>query len=232
MTHFVSASCEGNLCSVCKAPATHKLGEEVPHDEPRPPCPECRLNWLDLAATVCEHPWRRPCTHCGYAHPYTDDDDDRETCPTCEGELYPVSVRNCRNLHHTIIGFPRHNLTAYVCCSHFTMILGSATECSRCPAWRIPDHRTTWTHSYPGTAPAAALQCVLPAGHAGEHAHPSFTIGPITIMTESQSVLFKDAIKVRDRAMEIHRHGASHSSLAMVVFDLAELVAAIARGDK
>ena len=52
--HFVPASCEGNLCSVCKAPAMHKLGEEIPHDEPKPPCPDCGRNWVDLSATVQE----------------------------------------------------------------------------------------------------------------------------------------------------------------------------------
>lgn len=38
MTHFISASCEGSLCSVCKAPSTHKLGEEIP-----------------IAALMCDH---------------------------------------------------------------------------------------------------------------------------------------------------------------------------------
>lgn len=37
--HFVSASCEGESCSVChkngeRVPATHKLGEEIAHDDP------------------------------------------------------------------------------------------------------------------------------------------------------------------------------------------------------
>lgn len=33
--HFVSASCRGEECR-CGAPATHKVGEEIPHDDPAP----------------------------------------------------------------------------------------------------------------------------------------------------------------------------------------------------
>lgn len=54
--HFTSASCGGEVCSVCGTPAKHKLGEEIWNDDP---------------------------------NPY------------------------------------RHNLTAYVCCEHFRMIVGS-----------------------------------------------------------------------------------------------------------
>lgn len=38
--HFVSKSCEGELCGMCyreRKPAraaTHKIGEEIPHDDP------------------------------------------------------------------------------------------------------------------------------------------------------------------------------------------------------
>jgi hypothetical protein len=62
LEHFVSASCGGEVCSVCTGgvPATHKLGEEIMWDDP---------------------------------------------------------VKE------------RHNLTAYVCCYHYTMILGDATKC-------------------------------------------------------------------------------------------------------
>lgn len=60
MVHFTSASCRGERCSVCADPATHKLGEEIPHDDPQP---------------------------------------------------------------------NRHNLTAYVCCRHFKMLLGPAAGC-------------------------------------------------------------------------------------------------------
>ena len=66
--HFVSASCQGEVCSVCGQAATHKVGEEIPHDEPFTP--------LEI-----------------------------------DGEIYPVGV--CR-----------HNFTAYVCCIHFSAIMG------------------------------------------------------------------------------------------------------------
>lgn len=32
--HFVSGSCDGVRCAICRAPATHKVGEEIPHDSP------------------------------------------------------------------------------------------------------------------------------------------------------------------------------------------------------
>ncbi len=32
--HFVSGSCVGERCAVCREPATHKIGEEIPHDHP------------------------------------------------------------------------------------------------------------------------------------------------------------------------------------------------------
>jgi hypothetical protein len=40
--HFVSGSCVGEFCSACyqtarvKVPAKHKLGEEIPFDDPNP----------------------------------------------------------------------------------------------------------------------------------------------------------------------------------------------------
>jgi len=51
--HFVSQSCTGVICHVCqqggaRIPATHKLGEEIPHDDPLP----MRHN---LTAYVCCH---------------------------------------------------------------------------------------------------------------------------------------------------------------------------------
>ena len=46
MTHFISASCEGETCSMCDSPATHKVGEEMLHDEPN----QYRHN---LTAYVC-----------------------------------------------------------------------------------------------------------------------------------------------------------------------------------
>jgi hypothetical protein len=35
----------------------------------------------------------------------------------------------CTNLYHNYQGANRHNLTAYVCCFHWSMVLGPATGC-------------------------------------------------------------------------------------------------------
>jgi hypothetical protein len=67
--HFVSATCRGEECVMCDLPATHKIGEEIPPDDP-----------------------------------------SRENTGT-----FPMSGR--------------HNLTAYLCCYHFTEVLGPATAC-------------------------------------------------------------------------------------------------------
>lgn len=34
LPYFVSGSCKGEICSVCGAKATNKLGEEIPRDDP------------------------------------------------------------------------------------------------------------------------------------------------------------------------------------------------------
>lgn len=34
-SHFVSPTCTGEKCKMCGNPATHKIGEEVPMDDPR-----------------------------------------------------------------------------------------------------------------------------------------------------------------------------------------------------
>ena len=34
--HFVSAACRGEVCTMCREPATHKVGEERFHDDPNP----------------------------------------------------------------------------------------------------------------------------------------------------------------------------------------------------
>jgi len=60
--HPVSESCWGEICSMCGKEATHKVGEEIPHDDPSP---------------------------------------------------------------------NRHNLTAYVCCDHFSQIMGAWTQPKR-----------------------------------------------------------------------------------------------------
>lgn len=33
-SHFVSASCKGRNCDICGDPSTHKVGEEIMHDDP------------------------------------------------------------------------------------------------------------------------------------------------------------------------------------------------------
>lgn len=44
--HFVSASCQGRKCDICGLPSAHKVGEEIPHDDPFP-------NRHNLTAYVC-----------------------------------------------------------------------------------------------------------------------------------------------------------------------------------
>lgn len=89
--HFVSGSYEGELCAVClcmeeeRVHATHKLGEEIPHDEP---CPDCAHTWN----------WGDP------------------NIRTTQG--------SCVASYHWTGPGARHNLTAYVCCWHFRMIVG------------------------------------------------------------------------------------------------------------
>ena len=34
--HYVSDTCEGEFCTLCGRPATHKVGEEIPFDDPIP----------------------------------------------------------------------------------------------------------------------------------------------------------------------------------------------------
>ena len=70
LNHFVSASCQGEYCVMCRLnstdlgryarPATHKVGEEIMNDDPDP---------------------------------------------------------------------ERHNLTAYLCCTHFRQLFGPAAHC-------------------------------------------------------------------------------------------------------
>lgn len=63
--HYVSLTCNGEYCGICRRsgefwPSTHKIGEEIPTDDPIP---------------------------------------------------------------------NRHNLTQYVCCRHFMLIMGNAVDC-------------------------------------------------------------------------------------------------------
>lgn len=47
-THHVSTRCKGEACS-CGAPASHKVGEEIPHDDP---CPT-RHNFTAYVCCAC-----------------------------------------------------------------------------------------------------------------------------------------------------------------------------------
>lgn len=49
--HFVSASCEGEICHVCKVPATHKASEVIQWDSPDYPHKRHPLT----AYLCCEH---------------------------------------------------------------------------------------------------------------------------------------------------------------------------------
>lgn len=84
MTHFISATCNGHTCR-CGKPATHKVGEEIPPDEP---------------------------------------------CMTCGQADNPL----CSDFYHIASGPSRHNLTSYVCCFHFTLLLGAMTRCPLAPS--------------------------------------------------------------------------------------------------
>jgi len=97
MAHFISSSCNGRHC-FCGAAATHKLGEEIMHDEP---CAECGSTWR-----------------------YWDDKNEQGQ------RILGLPKNDCHGAFHTF-GPNRHNLTAYVCCEHFTQVLGPATNCPR-----------------------------------------------------------------------------------------------------
>lgn len=47
--HFVSTSCEGEKCSICKKPATHKVAEVILHDDPN------KMRHEFTAYVCCEH---------------------------------------------------------------------------------------------------------------------------------------------------------------------------------
>jgi hypothetical protein len=81
VAHFVSGSCGGERCR-CGRPATHKLGEEIPHDDPMP---------------------------------------------------------------------MRHNLTVYVCCAHFSEVVGG---CFASTSHAIASELPASSGSVAGVAPA------------------------------------------------------------------------------
>jgi len=49
---WVSGTCCGETCTLCKAPAAHKIGEEIAFDDPFP-------NRHNLTAYVCDPCFRR-----------------------------------------------------------------------------------------------------------------------------------------------------------------------------
>jgi hypothetical protein len=80
--HFVSKTCEGEHCSFCESPATHKVGEESYPDHPASH-PDPFINAAELAVI----------------------------------RSLPRELQD------------GHNLTAYVCCSHFRQLMGRAAPC-------------------------------------------------------------------------------------------------------
>lgn len=53
--HFVSVCCRGESCHICreegrKVPASHKVGEEIPHDEPAPSAGGIKMSRHNLTA--------------------------------------------------------------------------------------------------------------------------------------------------------------------------------------
>lgn len=54
--HFVSGTCNGESCSICGAPATHKVGEEIPYNEPKSEFAGYEFGRHNFTAYVCcEH---------------------------------------------------------------------------------------------------------------------------------------------------------------------------------
>jgi len=125
--HFVSAACEGQTCRICGKPATHKLGEEIPHDEP---CSTCGDDWKLVEPS--------------------EDGDHLSRREAAEHET-------CADLYHRSLGAPRHNLTALVCCTCFRMVVGASAPCEDPEAPPYPDgfvcgrglddpENASWTH--------------------------------------------------------------------------------------
>jgi hypothetical protein len=122
LPHFVSASAGGNC--FCGRPATHKLGEEIPHDE--------------------------PCMSCGETWRY----------PNAGGTRESTSPGACKELYHHVMGPNRHNLTAYVCCFHWMMVLGPAAGCplSDKDKHALEVYRYAWDPD-PGYSPPVEILC-------------------------------------------------------------------------
>lgn len=119
MAHFVSNTAKGKC--VCGRDATHKLGEEIPPDE--------------------------PCTLCGEARQYPD--------TACGNTIY-----------HCGGGPNRHNLTSYVCCFHWSLILGPAAGCPLDDNDKVAlqEFRRACTDDGNIFAPTIELRCVACRG--------------------------------------------------------------------
>jgi hypothetical protein len=58
--HFVSSNCKGEVCRICKTPATHKVKEDISWDEPFP-------HRHELVAYICCKHFKQlfgPAVHC------------------------------------------------------------------------------------------------------------------------------------------------------------------------
>lgn len=126
----------GSEKCVCGKPATHKLGEEIALDEP------CML---------CGERWR-----------YYDEKDDQGI------RVVGVPKNDCKGSYH-LFGGPtaqRHNLTSYVCCFHFTLILGAATGCplDGSDARALAEFKRACTDDGNIFAPTIELRCVACRG--------------------------------------------------------------------
>jgi hypothetical protein len=87
----VSASCRGERCSMCGAPAAAKVGEEIPHDDPHP----YRHN---LTAYVCAAHFDQIMDRSGYLRAPSPDTRLREALQRIF-ELGPdARLRDARNI--------------------------------------------------------------------------------------------------------------------------------------
>ena len=111
MKHFISASCGGEVCR-CGTKATHKIAEEIPHDDPS--MTQSRV-WDDMDNSEhilrIERAYLNEYEIVSYEHVQRVQD--------VKARFEALTPDECT----------RHELTAYVCCSCFTALLGAATGC-------------------------------------------------------------------------------------------------------
>jgi hypothetical protein len=92
--------------SGCKRPATHKIGEEEYDDHPEIVAYHAKLREHDAAMARATDAFTRP--------------EDRAEAEAAAESLGFEAMQMPR---------PGHNLTAYLCCSHFRMVMGPAVTC-------------------------------------------------------------------------------------------------------